>query len=100
MAEPGSAPSDQFIVFENSINEMGLLGFLILVFFFRFTACAAGCLAKICWNKAHYFFQSGSRPGVGGAPAASSCFSSPRMSVSIRRRSLGTSTASSSDAIW
>lgn len=48
MAEPGSAPSDQFIVFRNSMIEMGLLGFLILVFFFRFTARAAGCLAKIC----------------------------------------------------
>jgi hypothetical protein len=44
-------------------------------------------------------FQSGSRPGVGGAPAASSCFSSALISVSTSLRSLGISAARPSDAI-
>src|SRR5579871_214370 len=44
-------------------------------------------------------FQSGSRPGVGGAPAASSCFSRALMSTSISLRSFGISRASSSEAI-
>src|SRR5262249_28877498 len=46
-----------------------------------------------------YFFQSGRRPGVGGAAAASSCFSSVLTSVSYSLRSLGISAASRSLAI-
>lgn len=44
-------------------------------------------------------FQSGRRPGVGGAPAASNCFSSALISVSKSLRSFGISSAKASLAI-